>query len=112
VTAQHRCLASGNTPVVPPELVTVILESVFGKTSPRCVHADCTAHAAASAVVAAGFHQRRTITTDEGLAALPDSAVVRDNEGGVHIAYDWGNPYTLPLARVRLPALVLWEPTR
>lgn len=73
---------------------------------------------AAAAVEVMGYRKPRTVTTAEGLDALPFEAVIRDAEG--HVLERWGDAehvqwstpgckWFVPATEIALPVTVLYE---
>ena len=79
-------------------------------------------HVTAAAVLAAGYHKPRTITTVEEVAECEESTVLRSAIGNVYVkdadlddeSITWwtagGTEHEYPNDRIALPATVLYEP--
>lgn len=72
----------------------------------------------ADEIIAAGFHRNRTIDTEEELEELADETVIRNQFGDVFQTFPdaggmlfWLGDETFLKSSVRLPAIVLWEPS-
>lgn len=95
-----------------------LVKALWGKKFPYggaedYVRLDANAaHAVADAVLAAGYREPRTITTDDAAASLPEGTVVRDSHACLHERGEngWWTSDGDEFYTLSLPATVLWEP--